>query len=252
MSEITRREFATKILGSLTSLALVDTLTSLGTFAAVAHQPATRLQKELEEIAQQLRKKQTTPIEWQSQIERKMISADLPDLLSYLDFDHLERALTLPNSGTAFKRFAFGPEGEELSYTTQIFGMKKGCAIVPHGHHNLVSAHTVIGGELHLRNFERLRDEDSHMILEPTVDRTISLRDCSSQSSRHNNVHWFTAVTPTAYTFDVIVDTLDPQRQSGRDFVDVNNAEKLGNGMLRARIIDWQEAIRMYGSDIHH
>jgi hypothetical protein len=108
MSEITRREFATKILGSLTSLALVDTLTSLGAFAAVAHQPAIRLQKELEEIAQQLRKKQTTPTEWQSQIERKMISADLPDLLSYLDFNHLERALTLPNSGTAFKRFAFG------------------------------------------------------------------------------------------------------------------------------------------------
>src|SRR5262249_8270899 len=158
-----------------------------------------------EEIAQQLRKKQTTPVEWQAQIERKMMSADLPDLLSYLDLDHLERALTLPNSGAAFKRFPFG-EGEELAYTTQIFGMKKGCAIVPHGHHNLVSAHTVIGGELHLRNFERLRDEDSHMILEPMVDRTISLRDCSSQSSMHNNVHWFTAITPTAYTFDVIVD----------------------------------------------
>jgi hypothetical protein len=252
MSKITRREFATRALGCLASFALIDTLSSLGAFAGIAHQPAVRLRRELEGIAQELRKKQTTPIEWQSQIERKMMSSDLPDLLSYLDFDNLERALTLPNSGAAFKRFAFGPEGEALSYTTQIFGMKKGCAIVPHGHHNLVSAHTVIAGELHLRNFERLRDEDSHMILEPTIDRTISLRDCSSQSSMHNNVHWFTALTPTAYTFDVIVDVLDPQQQSGRDFVDVNNAEKLGNGTLRAPVIDRHEAARLYGTEIHH
>jgi hypothetical protein len=141
---------------------------------------------------------------------------------------------------------------EKLSYTTRLFGMQKGRSIVPHGHHNLVSGHLVIKGELHVRNFERLQDEDDSLVIRPTVDKVISVRDCSTQSSIRNNVHWFTALSSTAFTFDVIVPCLNPDEPCGMDFIDPLHAEKLGDGSLRVRRLQPDQAGAMYGNLAHH
>ncbi len=162
------------------------------------------------------------------------LGVDLPDLLTRIEFDQLQRGFDLPESGANWVNLNFRKMlgcPDKLSYTARIFGMKKGTEYrVPHGHHNLVSCHLVVKGDLHVRNYERLRDEAESLIIRPTIDKAISIRDCSTQSSLRNNVHWFTALSSTAFTFDVFVQDLDRDQPSGVDFIDPEHAENLGDG----------------------
>jgi hypothetical protein len=57
------------------------------------------------------------------------------------------------------------------------------------------------------------------------------------------NVHWFTALSETAFIFDVIVPDLDSAQPSGMDFIDPLQAEKLSDGILRARRLQPDDAV---------
>ena len=61
-------------------------------------------------------------------------------------------------------------------------------------------------------------------------------------------MHWFVARSETAFTFDVVLDNLDPSpgRPYFIDLVDPSGAEKLPDGTRRARRIDWDESLRLY------
>ena len=61
-------------------------------------------------------------------------------------------------------------------------------------------------------------------------------------------MHWFVATTDTAFTFDAVVDNLDPSMGQPYfiDLVDPSGAEKLTDGTLRARRIGWDESLRLY------
>jgi hypothetical protein len=78
------------------------------------------------------------------------------------------------------------------------------------------------------------------------------VRDFSTQSSNRNNIHWFTAESSTAFTFDVIVQYLDPDQPCGRDYVDPLNAQKLGDGSLPVQRLLQEDAENMYGGSDHH
>lgn len=65
-------------------------------------------------------------------------------------------------------------------------------------------------------------------------------------------MHWFSAVGGAAYTFDVVVQCLDPNKACGRDYIDPLHAEKIGNGTLRARLLQPEDANRMYGGSSYH
>ena len=69
-------------------------------------------------------------------------------------------------------------------------------------------------------------------------------------STERNNVHWFVATTETAFTFDVIADGLAAgQPPYVIELVDPRGAEKLANGRLRARLLEWKESVRLYGEE---
>jgi hypothetical protein len=255
MTDHTRRAFAERVLKTLVTYALGDAVVSSHALASAQSHQARLWSGEINDISAQLRKQTLSVTEWQDRVERVFASVDLPELLTRMDFYRLQRTFDMPDNGANwmnldFRRVAGMPEN--LSYTTRLFGMRRGRSIVPHGHHNLVSGHLVIKGDLHVRNFERMRDESDSLVIRPTVDKTVSVRDCSTQSSNRNNVHWFTALSDTAFTFDVIVPDLDPAQPSGMDFIDPLHAEKLGDGSLRARRLRPDDARRMYGGSAHH
>jgi hypothetical protein len=192
---------------------------------------------------------------WQEGIEEVLSNIDLPELLTRIDLAKFQRSLNLQEGGTTSKKVDFRKVlnmPNDLRYRTSIFGMQNGRSIVPHGHHNVVSGHLVINGNLRVRNFERLRDEDNTLIIRPTIDKIISVRDCSTQSSSRNNIHWFTATSSTAFTFDVIVQYLDPDQPCGRDYVDPLHAQNLSDGSLRVRRLQQDDAENMYGGSDHH
>jgi hypothetical protein len=255
MPDCSRRDFAAGILKTLLTYSLVDSLIASQAFGTSLSWEARQWSRQVHEVSTDLAARKLTPSEWQDRVEQLFSKVDLRELLSRIDFDKLQRSFDLPENGANWANIDFRKALDypgQLSYTTRIYGMKEGRSIVPHGHHNLVSCHLIIRGDMHVRNYERLRDETDSLVIRPTIDKHISMRDCSSQSSLRNNVHWFTALSSTAFTFDVFVQDLDPDQPSGIDFIDPGHAESLGDGTLRARRLRANEALKLYGGGVHH
>jgi hypothetical protein len=255
MPDFTRREFAETILKCLTLYSFVGAAISSQAMDSALRHEARVWSAQINDISTDLRARRLTPIRWQEGVEEVLGNIDLPELLTRIDLAKFQRSLNVQEGGATSKKLDFRRAlgmPDDLRYSTSIFGMQNGRSIVPHGHHNVVSGHLIIEGNLHVRNFERLRDEDDTLIVRPTIDKIISVRDCSTQSSSRNNIHWFTAVSSTAFTFDVIVPYLDPDQPCGRDYVDPLHAQKLSDGSLRVRRLQQDDAEKMYGGSDHH
>jgi hypothetical protein len=198
------------------------------------------------------------PAQWQEAVEAAARAVDLADLRRSIEFDKLAPPLAQHDTQGGDSVLL---KGVGVSCAAKLFCLRKGDAITPHGHRNMMSMHLVLGGELHVRHFEKLGDDRAsvpakdglapaggHLLLRPTIDRTARPGDATSVSPARDNVHWFVAQSRTAYTFDCIVSDLAPAGYSyGIDLVDPAGAERLPDGTLRARVIGWDESLRRYG-----
>src|SRR5262245_61491644 len=92
-------------------------------------------------------------VDWQDRIAKLNGAVPLAELRRYLDFDRLTKAMTFPSNLAETKDPKFpktiNVEGIERPWFLRFFGMKKGGAIIPHVHNNMVSSHLVIEGAFH-------------------------------------------------------------------------------------------------------
>jgi hypothetical protein len=243
--DLSRRTFTRDMLHSLVTFSLLETCFTHDLFAGAVRPVTDRWLKEVNELCADLRVGALGQADWQKKVEELFARVDLIDLLRSIDFDRLVRAVEYPDDRAA----VIEVDLPRLSFGRKIFALRRGRAIVPHGHRNMVSGHIVIKGRMHVRHFDRLRDEPGHLILRPTIDREAAAGDATTISEVKDNVHWFRATTETAATFDVIADNLDSSRGFAyrMDFVDPDRAEVLKDDTLRARRLDIDEALRLYG-----
>lgn len=179
---------------------------------------------------------------------------ELEEILKFIEFDKLVKGFEYPDRGVNTKPVRFPQlDGlpERTVFVKKIFGMKKDRAIIPHGHSNMASAHLVLKGEMHLRHYEKIRQEEKFLTIKPTIDKIAKPGESSSISDERDNVHWFVANTETAFTFDVIVLDLN-----GRSYdihnLDIYEQKTLNDGTLRVPILDVQTALNKYGKHSHH
>jgi len=174
--------------------------------------------------------------------------------LKFIDFDNLIKGFEYPDLGVNTKTVKFPKlEGlfESTIFVKKIFGMKKSRAIIPHGHSNMASAHLIIKGEMHLRQYDKIRKEDNKLIIKPSIDKTFLLGESSSISDEKNNVHWFVAKTETAFTFDVIMLDLKGEPYDIHN-LDIYEKEDLKDGTIIVPVLDMQAALNKYGNETHH
>ena len=62
----------------------------------------------------------------------------------------------------------------KLVFGRQIFAMKKGRSVVPHGHDNMATGFLVLKGKLRGRHWDRVEDHKDHYLIRPTIDRTFT------------------------------------------------------------------------------
>ncbi len=125
MPDFTRREFAETILKCLTLYSFVGAAISSQAMDSALRHEARVWSAQINDISTDLRARTLTPIRWQEGVE-----------------EVLSKLICL----------SFLPD--DTRYNASIFGMRNGRSIVPHGHHNVVSGHLIIDGNLHVRNFE--------------------------------------------------------------------------------------------------
>jgi hypothetical protein len=67
-------------------------------------------------------------------------------------------------------------------------------------------------------------------------------------SDDKDNIHWFQALEEPAFIFNIHVSGLNPDSTdtTGRVYLDPNG-EKLKDGLIRARRVDYEEVNKLYG-----
>ena len=249
-----RRVFSRTLLDAVTSYALVRTLVMHEALMAPIRPVTDRWVAELHTMSMDLKTGTLTPGQWQTKIRALFDDVPLADLLTFIDFDRLIAGFEYPEHGVStrpvpFPRLAGLPE--RLAFSRKVFGMRKDRAIIPHGHQNMVSCHYVLKGALQLKHYDKIEEDATHMIIEPTIDEVALPGSHSSISDEKNNIHWLKATTDVAFTFDVLVLDLGG-KQWHVDNIDPYAAERISGNQLRVKKLDVEEALQKYGYDTHH
>lgn len=238
---------------TLTSIAFLDLLFTNNLFASPVKTISARWLSELHTMCKDLRTSKITQFEWQKQIAEFHNKLPLSDLLKLIDYENAVKSLKYPDKGVVTKDPIFPKvEGisENYSFSGRIFGMKRERAIIPHGHTNMSSCHRILNGEVLLKQYDRIRDEDDYMIIKKTVEETASAGSFSSISDNKDNVHWLVTNTPYAHTFDVIVAGLH-HKPTEVDNIDIYQAQKVEGDLLKVKKLSWKEALGKYGNSHH-
>jgi hypothetical protein len=240
------------MLGGVAAFSLVRGLCAAQALSAGVRPLAAKWLGEVEEMTRALRGRTLRQTEWQAKIEELFARLDLKDLLRAIDYAELTKAPLFPEDHESALDLEF-PHVEglprDLSFIPMFIAFKRGRAIVPHGHHNMVSMHLVLDGQVHARHYEKRGGDATHLIIEPSLDRTFARGDLSTVSDDRNNVHWFKALTGSVFMFNVAAFGIDGTKNfTGRDYVDPLGGDRLGDGTIRARRLTDKEAFKLYGN----
>ena len=247
---LTRRGFAGETAASLLTFSLLETILSGEVLAAEVKPIAARWLASLDQLGGDLKGRKLTQLEWQAQVEQLMDQVELPELLKFVDFAELTKDLKFRERGERALHARF-PEVEglptKLVFGHQIFALKKGQSVAPHGHNNMATAFLVMDGEFHGRHYDRMEDEPKHIIIKPTIDQSFRVGEYSTVSDFKDNIHWFKATSDQGFIFNIHLLEVDPQiKKRGRVYVDPQG-EALSDGRIRARILRANEAYKLYG-----
>lgn len=247
----TRRQFAQQTLGSLLTFSLVETLCRNDLFADEIKPITIKWLDQVNQLGNDVKDHKLGQIAWQHQIESLFTKVELSDLLRYVDFDRLTDNLQFVENGARSLNFKFrdveGTPGK-LAFGKQIFALKQGRSVVPHGHNNMTTAFLILRGDFRGRHYDRLEDEADHYIIRPTIDRKFVAGECSTISDFKDNIHWFEATSETAFIFNIHVDDVRPGSTlpTGRVYLDPQG-EKLKDGLVRAKKLSYNQVNELYG-----
>lgn len=246
----TRRQFATKTLGSLAAFGLVELLWSRDLFADAVKPTLAAWLKDLADMTNDLRGRKLSDVEFQTKMEELFRRVNLKELLAAVKLDEIESNLKLPDNGAANPGVDFGKiEGlPALRLGKQIFGCKKGRSIVPHGHSNMCTGFIVLKGDWQGKHFDKVETAADHYLIRPTVDRQFGPGDVSTISDHKDNVHWFKALSEKCYIFNVHVVGYDPSIKgiSSRLYLDPDG-EKIAGGLIKAPKMTSKACHEKYG-----
>ncbi len=248
MSDTTRRDFHRTTLCSLVTFSLLETLFQHQLFADEIQPLAARWLAELNSMSADVKGQKISQLQWQEQVEKLMTKVELAELLKFIDFEKLSQSVQYKDQGER-SLTAKLPKVEglptQLVFGHQVFALKKGRSVVPHGHDNMATAFLILKGDFQGRHYDRLEDDKEHMIIRPTIDRSFTVGDYSTVSDHRDNVHWFQATSDEAFIFNIHVMNVREGR-SGRIYVDPNG-EKLTGERIRAKKISAVDAYKIYG-----
>ncbi len=249
--KLPRRTFNQSLISSLFTLTLVKSLNQLDTFAGPVKPIVRKWLNDMEEVTVELRKGRVAPVEWQRQIESLLSKVEMSDLLAAIDYDRIAKAAVFPEDHESAEDIHFAKTKglpEELSFAPYFYALRKGVAIVPHGHRNMSSMHMMLKGQSQGWQFERVYDENDYLTIKATSDNVLNAGEVTTVSDKRTNIHWFKALTEPVFMFNIGVFGINPAKDfSGRDYIDPLGGEKLKDGLIRARRIELKEAYRLYG-----
>ena len=252
--KIPRRDFTSNSIKTILSVSLLEHLCATDLLANKDKYTAKKWLHAVHEIGRSVKETKISQTQWQKEVEELFQNKiELNELLKLINFDQIEKSAKFVDNGARSIRPKLPRSNgfpERLAFGSQVFALKKGRSVVPHGHNNMATAFIVLKGNFHGRHYDRISDEKEHMIIRPTIDDRFGPGQTSSVSDDKDNVHWFKAEDEPAFIFNIHVLGLPNKkgapRRTGRLYIDPEG-EKLGNGLIRAPFIDSKKAHQKYG-----
>ena len=252
--KILRRDFTSNSIKTILSISLLEHLCATDLLANKDKYTAKKWLHAVQEIGRSVKETKIPQTQWQKEVEELFQNKiELNELLKLINFDQIEKSAKFVDNGARSIRPKLPRSNgfpERLAFGSQVFALKKGRSVVPHGHNNMATAFIVLKGNFHGRHYDRISDEKEHMIIRPTIDDRFGPGQTSSVSDDKDNVHWFKAEDEPAFIFNIHVLGLPNKkgapRRTGRLYIDPEG-EKLGNGLIRAPFIDSKKAHQKYG-----
>jgi hypothetical protein len=206
---------------------------------------------ELHDLARDLKDRKLKDLEFQAKMEELYKRVDLTELIALVDLDRLAKSVKLPASGASSTGIDLSKvEGlpKKLVFGRQIFAMKKGRSVVPHGHSNMCTGFIILKGEFTGKHYDRVEDHADHHLIRPTIDRRFKAGECSTVSDHKDNVHWFKSELDEGFIFNVHVVGYDPQIKgsTGRLYLDPEG-EKVAGGLIKAPKMNSEDCHKKYG-----
>jgi hypothetical protein len=246
----TRRAFNAKLLGSLMAYGLVESVFARGLFDDAVKPVVQKWLADLNALCKDLKDQKVKDLDFQSKLEDLYKKVDLAELVAFIDLDKAVEGVKYPERGAASLGVDVNKvEGlEKVAFGRQIFAMKKGRSVVPHGHDNMCTGFIVLRGDFRGKHYERVEDAKDHYLIKPTIDRAFKPGECSTISDHKDNVHWFTADSETGFIFNVHVIgyNQDNLNAPGRIYLDPEG-EKTKDGLIVAKKISSAVCHKKYG-----
>jgi hypothetical protein len=206
---------------------------------------------DLNELSRSLKAHSLKDIDFQAKLEELYKKVDLADLCALLDLDRISDTIKFPDRGAASVGIDLSKvEGlpGRIVFGKQIFAVRQGRSVVPHGHDNMCTGFIILRGDFLGRHYDRIEDNKDHYLIKPTIDRQFKPGECSTISDHKDNVHWFKASSPTGFIFNIHVMGYNPDNQNtaARVYIDPEG-EKTAGGMIVAKKITSAQAHKKYG-----
>ncbi len=251
MQLTTRRTFTKQMLGALTAYGLIETLCQQDLFADAVKPIIIRWMNDLNSLGQDLKAHKLKDIDFQAKLEELYHKVDLQELLKLVQLDRLAQKVKFPEKGAANLGIDLSKvEGlpHKLVFGKQIFAMKKGRSVVPHGHDNMATGFIILRGHFVGKHYDRVEDHADHYLIKPTIDRAFGPGECSTISDHKDNVHWFKADSDTGFIFNIHVMGYNPESTKipRRVYVDPDGP-KVRGGLILAKKITSAECHKKYG-----
>jgi hypothetical protein len=250
MSELTRRSFGAATLEALLLACLFQRSARADALGGTLKWSLRPWLRRLDETSAALSSGGVAPRAWQQEVEEILGRVDLADFFRSLDFDRLAAAARFPSEGEGMQRLYFLEEGgrlQPLTFRPFLFTLKRGTAVVPHGHHNMATRHMVLDGRARVRHFDRLETTATDMLIRPISDAVEGPGQVTSISDEHQNIHWFEALSDRVFMFNIGVYQVRPGPFGERDYVDPLGGVVLGDGSVRAARLGRSDAYAKYG-----
>jgi hypothetical protein len=248
----TRRSFNGKLLGTLAAYGLIETLFQRDAFADPVKPVVTKWITDLNDLSKSLKSDhKLKDTEFQTKLEDLYKVVDLPELLKLLDMDKLERTVKLPDNGAKSVGIDLAKvEGlpARIWFGKQIFCLKKGRSVVPHGHNNMCTGFIILRGTFEGKHYDRVEDHAEHYLIKSTLDRVFKAGEFSTVSDHKDNIHWFKTTSDTGFIFNLHVLGYDPafKLPTGRVYLDPDG-EKVKGGLIVAKKMSSDECHKKYG-----
>jgi hypothetical protein len=247
----TRRTIHRQFLGSLMAYGLIETLFQRDLLADSVKPVVHKWLADLNELSRSLKDHKLKDVDFQTKMEDLYRKVDLKELCSFLELDRVRQTVKYPERGAASLGIDLskveGLPGRPV-FGRQIFAMRQGRSVVPHGHDNMCTGFIILQGEFQGRHYDRVEDNKDHYLIRPTIDRAFKPGECSTISDHKDNVHWFKATSETGFIFNVHVMGYNPENTntSARVYVDPEG-QKVAGGLVVAKKISSAEAHKKYG-----